>query len=206
MRLHRASRKIRKTPSPKVDQERGRFGAGRRRNNDAFSCSILFCSVILLLLLLVYTFACIVVLYPFFSSIALLLRDFLLFCCFCSSSFLLFSRVQHNDWRFLFFVLIPSSVNESATIRVWMLARAMAVADSLGDGLENTSATKEQSNCYICVDRDGDGFTGRRQDTLMIIMSAVVTMSFKLSGFVHVNVGDPCLVSLIIAYQSWYWG
>jgi hypothetical protein len=87
-----------------------------------------------------------------------------------------------------------------------MLARAMAVADSLGDGLENTSATKEQSNCYICVDRDGDGFTGRRQDTLMIIMSAVVTMSFKLSGFVHVNVGDPCLVSLIIAYQSWYWG
>jgi hypothetical protein len=105
-----------------------------------------------------------------------------------------------------FFFLIPSSVNESATIRVWMLARAMAVADSLGDGLENTSATKEQSNCYICVDRDGDGFTGRRQDTLMIITSAVVTMSFKLSAFVHVNVGDPCLVSLIIAYQSWYWG
>jgi hypothetical protein len=46
----------------------------------------------------------------------------------------------------------------------------------------------------------GDGFTGRRQDNLMIITSAVVTMSFKLSRFAHVNLGDPCLVSLVIAY------
>jgi hypothetical protein len=50
---------------------------------------------------------------------------------------------------------------------------------------------------------DGDSFIGRRQDNLMIIMSAVVTTSFKLSRFMHVNLGNPCLV---IAYQPWYWG
>jgi hypothetical protein len=65
---------------------------------------------------------------------------------------------------------------------------------------KDTIVTKEQNMLHIRRQTVGDGFTGRRQDNLMIITSAVVTMSFKLSRFAHVNLGDPCLVSLVIAY------